>query len=237
MHTIDTYHQTWTFEWVKEHSRDFKNELLEGWRITTRPHQTPSQDSYLVAHDVFHHHPNDRGTYADEVFSFGVELYMESAKKSFEEQRSDLQSAWFSVMALTIDMGTKGLEGILLSDKHPQLELTEFEEQFKKMYTDSIDELKLDFYAYGDYDLWQRLVSRPQINKAASKMAQGFRWAQETYPDPQRFLAMFNQVRKASEQAGNIGDQFTVEQIGNIITVTHLFKHNGDKPSLRSCSM
>jgi len=175
MNTDNIYSQTWTFEWVKEHSRDFKNELLEGWRITTRPHQTPSQDSYLVAHDVFHHHPNDRGTYADEVFSFGVELYMESTKKSFEEQRSDLQSAWFSVMALTVDMGTKGLEGILLSDKHPQLELTEFEEQFKKIYTDSIDELKLDFYAYGDYDLWQRLVSRPQINKSATKMAQGFR--------------------------------------------------------------
>lgn len=223
MNTENTYHHTWTFEWVKEPSRDaFSTEVLEGWRILSRPHQTPAQDSYLVAHDVFHHHPSDRGTYADEVFTFGAELYMESAEKSFAEQRSDLQSAWFSVMALTIDMGTKGLEGILLSDKHPQLELTEFEEQFKKIYTDSIDELKLDFYAYGDYDLWQRLVSRPQINKAASKMAAGYRWAQENYPDPQRFLAMFNQVRKASEQRGNVGDRLVVEQEGHRLQITHL---------------
>lgn len=221
MHTPDTYHQTWTFEWVKEASRDLRSEMLEGWRIVTRPHQTPAQDSYLVAHDVFHHHPHDKGTYADEVFSFGAELHMEMAHESFEQQQSSLQGAWFSVMALTIDQGTKGLEGLLLSDKHPQLELTAFEQQFKKLYTDSIQELKLDFYAYGDYETWERLLSRPQINKAASKMAQGYRWAQEHYPDPNSFLQMFNQVRQASEQRGNIGDTFTVDQLGDCVTVSH----------------
>ena len=221
MNTDNTYFQTWTFEWVKEASRDLRSEMLEGWRIVTRPHQTPAQDSYLVAHDVFHHHPEDRGTYADEVFSFGAELHMETAHETFEQQQSSLQGAWFSVMALTIDQGTKGLEGLLLSDKHPQLELCAFEEQFKKLYIDSIQELKLDFYAYGDYETWERLLSRPQINKAASKMAQGYRWAQEHYPDPAQFLRMFNQVRKASEQRGNVGDRFTVEQNGNQITITH----------------
>lgn len=225
MNTDNTYHQTWTFEWVKEPSRDFRCDILEGWRITTRPHQTPAQDSYVVAHDVFHHHPNDKGTYADEVFSFGAELHMETACKTFEQQQSSLQSAWFSVMALTIDQGTKGLDGLLLSDKHPQLELSEFEEQFKKLYIDSIQELKLDFYAYGDYETWERLLSRPQINKAASKMAQGYRWAQEHYPNPHEFSRMFNHVRKASEQRGNVGDQFTVTQYGNNVQITHVSTH------------
>lgn len=222
MNTDNTYYQTWIFEWVKETTRDFSSEILEGWRITTRPHQTPAQDSYVVAHDVFHHHPNDQGTYADEVFSFGAELHMETAHKTFEEQQSSLQSAWFSVMALTIDQGSKGLGGLLLSDKHPQLELREFEQQFKKLYTDSIQELKLDFYAHRDYETWDRLLSRPQINKAASKMAQGYRWAQEHYPDPKSFLQMFNQVRKASEQRGNVGDQFTVTQHGNKVQINHV---------------
>lgn len=220
---MNEYQQHWVFEWVIEPSRDIteKNKTLEGWRITTRPHQTPAQDSYLIAHDVFHHHPDDKGTYADEVFSLGAEAYMNGAEKTFEQQRSSLQSSWFSIMALTLDQGSKWLSGLILSNKHPVLELTEQEEAFKKIYIESIQELKLDFYVNDDYEIWDRLLSGPQINKAASKMASGHRWAQKTYPDPQHALKLFNQVRQATERVGVLGEKIIINQNGQFIHIEH----------------
>lgn len=235
MNDLNDYYQKWIFEWVKEPSRELlgRNEMLEGWRIVTRPHQTPAQDSYLIAHDVFHHHPDDRGTYADEVFSFGAEMYMESETETFEQQASRLQGSWFSVMALTVDQGSRGLAGLLLSEKHPDLDLSPLEEGFKKLYIDSVRELKLDFYAYGDYEIWDRLLSRPQINRAASKMAQGYRWAEKQYPDPHNFLKLFNQVRKASEKSGQLGDTIVIEQRGMELSINHQPKVQSSRPRFK----
>ena len=193
--------------------------LLDGWVLPARPHQTPAQDGTLVAHDVFHHHPQDRGTYREEIFSLGAQRCMEQATTTPARMRDDLQTAWFSVMANTLEQGSRGMMGLVLGPRPDDVDdLRRMSaadlHYWQDLYRDSIKELQLDFYDASERDAWEILLESTQVERAALAAWRGGVWAQQSFPDMEAARAGFSSVARAAGQGGRVGDTLVVSWDG-----------------------
>ena len=214
---------TWIFTWTRqEDPAAFKPTWEEGWLLQSRPHQTPSSDGALVAHDVLHHRADDRGTYADEIFSFGAQWHMEHGARDEERLRSDLQSSWFSVMANTVERGNRGMAGLVLKSKQcvpyqPQ-EGDEWD-QWRDLYHQSLRELQLDFYDRSDKELWERLFSTDQQHLAAQQCLAGIKWAQETFDSAAWMRQQYDRLREAAGVPGFMGQELHIHLDGTVLSI------------------
>lgn len=176
-----------------------------------RPHISP-ETGWVIAHDVFHHQPGDTGTYAEEVMTFGAEAWLDSS--SFDAQRRSLITSWFSVMALVVENGTRGVEGLLLSEKvppdgaHPHIDF------FSQVYQDALSELKESFEAFAELDTWEQLQSPGMVARAASLATKGYDLAQNRWPDPVEAHASFKAL-EAMASPGVAGETLHIEQNGS----------------------
>jgi len=94
---------TWTFEWKTQPSGMFSREQ-SGWVLHGRSHTSPDT-GWLVAPDVFHHLPDDTGTYAEEVATFGAEAWLDQDMAMATLHR-DLVTSWFSVWPKKLSTAT-----------------------------------------------------------------------------------------------------------------------------------
>lgn len=168
----------------------------DGWVCRGRKYQNPVRGGDLLAHDVYHHLPGDRGSYRDEVRSLGAQFYLEQDDPNV---RGQLQSAFFSVMAKTLDEGSRWLDGIKL--KKPMGE-KDWPKNFdagmwRSMYVETLQELQLDFYVTDEKFHWDELFSDEQIDRHVSAIMEGILWAQSVYPD--RHQALHNYQRLVRE--------------------------------------
>lgn len=203
------YDHTWTFEW-KTVPTGFGSKEESGWVLDGRLHTAPDT-GWTIAHDVFHHLPGDTGTYAEEITTFGAEVWLDQGKHGESLQR-DLATSWFSVMALTIEHGTRGVEGLLLH-RHPAAEAFLRSPQadfFRQAYRLAIEEARDCFGSFAEPSVWNELKHRSMEDRAVSLAVDGHRQAQLRWPDPGHAQAQFEAL---SELAGpaELGARLTVE--------------------------
>lgn len=101
---------TWTFDWLTQPAGLLLREET-GWVLRGRPNTSPADDGWLVAH-VFHHRPDDTGSYSDEVATFGAETWMDEPFKGPDDLQRSLANSWLSVCLMTLEQGTRGAEGL-----------------------------------------------------------------------------------------------------------------------------
>jgi hypothetical protein len=210
------YDHVWHFEW-KTQPAGFLDQEESGWVLEGRLHTSPDT-GWIVAHDVFHHLPGDTGTYAEEITTFGAEAWLEHADDR-EKLRRSLATSWFSVMALTIENGSRGVEGLRLprqaSSALPDSPLMEF---FREVYRQALGEAQDTFGAFAEPDTWRRLQEEAEVNKAVGLALEGFRHAQARWPDPAEAQAQFNALSDLASPA-EAGARLTVAVSGGQLTM------------------
>jgi hypothetical protein len=136
-----------------------------------------------VAHDVFHHSPDDTGTYVEEVATFGAQTLFEMPPGQERAFQNTLATSWFSVMALVLENGTRGVAGLIIDHAPgPQKEhaLTEL---WKASYRAAIIELRDVFGEWAEDDTWDALSGEQMENNAAAWAAHGFEKSQQRWPN------------------------------------------------------
>lgn len=201
----------WIFTWTTgQYGR--RNRTQCGWVLDGRPNATPETD-WVVAHDIFHHEPEDTGTYREEVMTFGAETWMAEPGTSDEDLTDKLGDSWHGVMVLVLENGTRGATGLLL--KAPGGELADAIQDhpmgrvWANAYRMALDGVRSTHGELAEPSLWDLLGSHENVVAAVSLMAQGYRLAQGRWPDVDRAREMFAQVEDAAGPA-NDGDRLDV---------------------------
>ena len=203
---------TWVFDWKTITVAGMFSREESGWVLHGRSYTTPAQ-GWSVAHDVFHHFPDDRGSYAEEVASFGAQTW-------FEQERANplaLATSLFSVMALVLENGTRGLDGLSLPaapviNAHPP-----HEPLWQQCYEMALTELRETFSGWGDDVLWGRLSAIQMRDRAVGWMRAGYCAAQARFADLSEaqhdFQTLVNLAGVAQE-----GERLVVEEDQGRIT-------------------
>lgn len=165
-------------------------------------------DGWLTAHDLYHHEPNDQGSFAEELMSFGVQHWLEAMGTEGGLDQWDASS--FS----------EGLEYVLnVSLSHldlppaPDLNATAIHPVMLDVWKEGLA-VGLQDFLEGCEDSSslspvhrarvRQLQERPELldpvrapdysERAMGWIAEGWRRAQHRYPDPGRIQVEFDQL-------------------------------------------
>ena len=198
---------SWTFDWLTQPVGLFKK-LESGWVLRGRPHGTPDT-GWIVAHDVFHHRPDDTGTYADEATTFGAETWFDEETKSRHEILQGISESWFGVCMLVLENGTKGADGLVLKTPMDEAALAHpLAPLWRKSYLGAIAEGEDVMPDFGDPETWDLLKSSDQADRAVTLAHRGYQEAQTRWGDRPQALAWFKQL---AEMAGVADAGATIE--------------------------
>lgn len=185
---------TWIFDWLTQ-----PNGLLgrkeTGWVLRGRANNSPATDGWLVAHDVFHHRPDDTGSYRDEVTTFGAETWMDEPYEDPEDLRHSLTDSWLGVCLLTLENGTRGAEGLRVNTpvdpaalNHPHAKL------WRDCMKMALREAQEVLGEYGTPETWEALSSNEHCDRLLSLVAAGYQQAQERWPNREQARVWYGQL-------------------------------------------
>ena len=199
------------FEWGTRLVDGLFPEQVTGWIRRGGPaYQRPSQ-GWLTAHDVYHHLSNDQGSYAEEVASFGAQAWTDP-QLAPEHPRSvaELATIWFSVMAMILEGGTRGVRGLLLPEPpacestHPLMPL------LRQGYTQALWEVQDVFSDWATDEEWKLLGGHEQTQRAAAWAVHGYETAKVRWPDISLARAGYDQLAKLAQASAQDGDVLRV---------------------------
>jgi hypothetical protein len=204
----------WVFDWTTAAVGMFQREQ-SGWVMRGRPNASPDT-GWVVAHDVFHHRPGDTGTYAEEVMTFGAEAWLD-LDDGPDALGKSLSTSWFSVMALVVENGTRGVEGVVISrPANPDHLLHSQAGFFEQVYHRALAEFQEAFGDHEGPEFWDDLAGPQMTERAVSLAVEGFAQAQQRWPDRAQALAAFEALEKMAGE-GRPGDVLRVQRVGNAI--------------------
>ena len=199
-HTMPSAPFSWTFDWLTQPVGLF-NKLESGWVLRGRPHGTPDT-GWIVAHDVFHHRPEDRGTYADEATTFGAETWFEEESETPEAISDALAASWVGVCMLVLENGSRGAKGLVLKTPIEEAALAHpLAYLWRQSYVEAIRESEAVFKHAGDDETWALLKSPDQVNRAISVAWRGYENAQQRWPDRPQAIAWFKELSALASEA------------------------------------
>ncbi len=211
------YDHVWNFEWQTQPAGALNREE-SGWVLDGRLHTSPDT-GWVIAHDVFHHLPGDTGTYAEEITTFGAELWLDQ-DQPLEATQHALVTSWFSVMALTIENGSRGVEGLLLHRHRPSKDFLEGSRAdfLRRVYRQALEEAQETFGDFADPSVWNELRDRSMEDRAVSLAVEGYWQAQLRWPQPTQAQAQFKAL---SELAGpaEAGARLRVEVTNGVVSM------------------
>ena len=222
----------WTFDWTTLHVGLFKSPTT-GWVLRGRPNAAP-EDGWVVAHDVFHHTPDDTGTYAEEVSTFGAEFWF-SVGEPEGRVATKLVDSWHGVMCLTIEQGTKGVAGLRLPPTpedealnltHPQADF------FGSIYRRALEQARSDFHDFAEPALWDRLAADSMADRAIAWALRGLEWARSQWPDPVAAQLWFDAVQKAAGP-GSPGEVLAVRIRGGELSLVRHTPMPNEQPHIQ----
>ncbi len=159
--------------------------------------------SSMVAHDVFHHAPDDTGSFSDEPVSFGIQAWM---GHRVDDLRFGIDHTELcAVLTMGAEAGSPvGVEG--LPPAHPTVDLR-FMKRFLRIAREAYVEASFDeALAHIDDATMGNLCDRPHLRRCAAWMSWGMRQAQERFPDPQCTLILFHQFTRAVRHWDHLPD-------------------------------
>lgn len=65
----------WIFEYTQAQEMSLFPKIMEGWQLVGRKNTEPTLSASMIAHDIFHHAPEDKGTFIEEIRSYGAEIW------------------------------------------------------------------------------------------------------------------------------------------------------------------
>lgn len=169
-----------TFHWVTKRTGLFSRET-SGWALENGPHRTPS-DGATAAHDLFHHLPGETGTYQEEVRSLGAEAWLDQVQADWE---MELKTNWFSILAMTLEDGTRGVRGLALPEAiaAPSALDAAMATQWREAYLSGVAEAREEFGDWGSAAEWGAIVTPGAIASALALMEEGYNLAALRFPD------------------------------------------------------
>lgn len=199
---------TWVFVWTSMPVGPFKRET-EGWLLQGRPNTYPER-GWVVAHDVFHHEPGDTGTYAQEVSTFGAELWMDS-QTPLSDLSEKIEDSWTGVMAMVLENGTRGVRGLLLKETpDPSLLNHDFAPFFRQAYKGALENVRRDFVEFSEDSAWDMVAAPEMVDRAAALAVDGFDRAAKRWPNVPQAVTWFKQLETMAEKRGKPGEVLTV---------------------------
>lgn len=159
-------------------------------------------DRWLVAHDIFHHHPDDDGSFACEAMSFGAQCWIEHHT---DELRLGIDPT--SLCAILEQVAERNPDAvrdtlILTADPpaHPKPK-PRFLERFQRLVEEAVVESTFarEFKNVDDATCGQ-LCDGPNVARIADWMSYGFHRAQARFPDPEATRALFDGLSRALGQ-------------------------------------
>lgn len=169
-----------------------------GWQMQGTSWHAPG-DGWLVAHDLYHHEPDDRGTFAEELMSFGVQEWLESAGQSplaRQRARIDFENAVCYVL-----MESKGKLDLPAPPPWPDALGDAVRRYWEEAYAGGVDSLVMVQQQRLSDPAWAPVEAPDHVSRAVGWMAEGWRRAQQRYPSPERTQAAFEHLEHAMNAA------------------------------------
>lgn len=189
----------WHFDWGTQQVGGLTQHEETGWILCGRSNSTPAM-GWLVAHDIFHHAPNDTGTYIEEIATFGAQTLFEMHSVSTETFKNTLATSWFSVMALVLENGTRGAEGLIIDKLPDQYEEHALSGLWRQAYREALSELKDVFQEWAEEDVWVNLSSSNTENSAVAWVAYGFEQSQQRWPNIEKAREEFRKIESLARE-------------------------------------
>ena len=200
----------WRFEWGSQLVGGLIQSEEEGWILCGRPNSTPAT-GWLVAHDVFHHLPGDTGTYAEEVATFGAQTLFEMPKGEDATFQNTLATSWFSVMALVLENGTRGVDGLFL-DNAPTLSMDHpLSGLWRDAYRLAVREVRDVFGQWAEDETWNALMDPKMEDQAVAWAAYGFEQSKLRWPQIEQARGNFWKI-EAMARTGAAGSRLNILQ-------------------------
>lgn len=207
----------WVFEWKTVPVGLFQH-LESGWVLEGRPNASPGT-GWIVAHDVFHHLPTDRGSYAEEVASLGAQTWFdwEPPNGPIGGLEQSLSDSWFGVMGLVIENGTRGVSGLLLENPAGS-RAEDFAREplallWRQAYLQAVRLARLELGEYTSAEEWEALISDPMVERAVGVVRSGFEQASRRWPNRVRAKGDFACLEQLATP-GQEGDRITIKWEG-----------------------
>lgn len=199
---------TWSFVWTSIPVGPFRRET-EGWLLEGRPYTYPEK-GWVVAHDVFHHAPGDRGTYAEEVCTFGAELWMDS-HSPLSDMSMKISDSWAGVMSMVLENGSRGVKGLLLNTTpNTALLRHDFASFFRETYKKALANTQNAFIEFSEDPAWNQAATVEAIDRAVCLAVEGYEWAAKRWPNVSQATAWFKQLEAMAEEKGEPGETLLV---------------------------
>lgn len=170
-------------------------------------------DAWLCTHDLLHHEPTDQGRLQDEMRTFGVECWIESAGQSSK-------GIDYSSLAGSIFQGYKDsrtMDAFVLPDPPavriavPPDHLARFEEVVNLGFAEAANDILSRYEELFECEMPQaeldRFVDESNQARAVGWMAYGYERAQQRYPDRAAAQDFFSRVERFFHHIRN--DSFT----------------------------
>lgn len=165
------------------------------WWLVGAPRNWRAGDNWLVAHDLFHHEPGDKGTLAEEVMSFGTELWLEYCISGHYALSSSTLSGTLLESFEEGPLTTKKLKALLLpcpekTLAHARLSTgrqagDETVEYFRKCVEAVTDDMVAHLRQFPRcLGLCEELSTEQQMARLAGWLEVGLLRASLRYPDP-----------------------------------------------------
>lgn len=181
-------------------------------------------DCWLVAHDIFHHHPDDDGSFACEAMSFGAQCWIEHHTDDLRLgiDPTSLCAILEQVASQAAERGLPTVRDtlILTADPpaHPKPD-PRFLERFQKLVEEAVVESSFarEFKNVDDATC-AAICDGPNVAKIVEWMSYGFHRAQARFPDPQATRLLFDGLSRAlghwdrsANSKTSVDDAFVVE--------------------------
>lgn len=157
----------------------------------------------MVAHDVFHHAPDDSGTLAEELMSFGTQAWL---NHHVDDLRLGIgHEELCAVLVANAETGSAlGIDG--LPPAHETVDLR-FIKRFLRVARKAYEETSFDeALAHIDDATMGSLCDRPHLHRCSAWMSWGMREAESRFPDPQATWRRFNDFQRALSQWAKSSD-------------------------------
>lgn len=209
----------WVFEYTRAEEMSSVPKTIEGWRLLGRKNTEPTLSASMIAHDVFHHDPKDKGTFIEEVRSYGAEMWFvadltsENIKTivSNIEPILDKTLEFFPLEKLAVPLYSPARY-----DPHNYQLWLQIRETVKEGLLNLVQD-KEGLYDQEDTKILNQLAHSDMWDSYAHHIMDGYLKAQVRWPDQQKAQQLYKDTEK---WFNSLLDRAETPPLGTLIEVT-----------------
>lgn len=186
----------WIFEYTQAQEMSLFPKMMEGWQLVGRKNTEPTLSASMIAHDIFHHAPEDKGTFIEEIRSYGAEIWFTPDLDRMKVK--NIISNIEPILEKTLECFP--LEKLVIPDYSPSFQdpahhemWLEVKDLLKEGFLNLVQD-KQDLYEGEDLVALSKLAEESTWDSYAHHVVDGYLKAKERWPNVREAHRMYGEA-------------------------------------------